>query len=209
ALAGLALTTTVRVVDRVHHHAAHRRTDADPALGAGLAVVAQVVLVVRQLAQGGTAVDVHLARLARLQADEGMDALARGELRRCAGAANHLAAPAGLQLDVVHHRPHRQVAKRHRVAGLDGRVGAGAHFITHRHALGGQDVAALAVGIFDQRDVRGAIRVVLERLDHAGDAVLVAPEIDQAILLARPTALVAGGDAAGIVARAGLALRHG
>ena len=39
ALAGLAFATTVRVVDRVHRHAAHRRADAAPALRAGLAVL--------------------------------------------------------------------------------------------------------------------------------------------------------------------------
>src|SRR5690606_33315973 len=100
ALAGLALATAVRVVHRVHHHAAHGRADAAPALGAGLAVVAQVVLVVRQLAQGGAAVDVHLAGLARLQADEGVNAFARGELRRAARAARDLAALAGLEFDV-------------------------------------------------------------------------------------------------------------
>ena len=46
ALAGLALATTVRMVDRVHHDAADRRADAAPALRAGLAVDAQAVFVV-------------------------------------------------------------------------------------------------------------------------------------------------------------------
>src|SRR4029077_20310556 len=77
ALAGLALAAAVRVVDRVHGQAAHRRAYAAPALGAGLAVAAQVVLVVADLADGGAAVDVHLARLAGLQAQERVDALAR------------------------------------------------------------------------------------------------------------------------------------
>src|SRR5688572_16746557 len=45
ALAGLALTTAVRMVHRVHHHATYGRADAEPALGTGLAVVAQVVFV--------------------------------------------------------------------------------------------------------------------------------------------------------------------
>src|SRR5690606_25788363 len=139
----------------------------------------------------------------------GVDAFARGELRRGAGTAGDLAALARLQLDVVHHRTHRHVAQRHRIARLDRRIGAGAHFIAHRHAARGEDVATLAIGVLDQRDVRGAVRIVLERLDDAGDTVLVALEIDDAVLLARTTALVAGGYAAGVVARTGLALRHG
>src|SRR5512140_2244111 len=43
AFAGLAFAATVRVVDRVHHHAAHRRADAHVALDAGLAELAQAV----------------------------------------------------------------------------------------------------------------------------------------------------------------------
>ena len=106
-------------------------------------------------------------------------------------------------------RAHRDVAQRHGIARLDRRIGAGADLVARLDALGRQDVAALAVGVLDQRDVRGAVRIVLDRLDDAGDAVLVALEIDDAVLLARTAALVARGDAAGMVARAGLALRDG
>src|SRR3990170_2007717 len=44
-LAALAASfaTAMRMVDRVHTHAAHRRADTAPALGAGLAVLAQAV----------------------------------------------------------------------------------------------------------------------------------------------------------------------
>src|SRR6201996_5016526 len=51
ALAGLALATTVRVIDRVHRQTAHRRAHAAPAHRAGLAVAAQVVLIVADFAQ--------------------------------------------------------------------------------------------------------------------------------------------------------------
>src|ERR1700735_4839513 len=43
ALARLALTAPVRVVDRVHRQAPHRRTHAAPAHRTGLAVAAQIV----------------------------------------------------------------------------------------------------------------------------------------------------------------------
>src|SRR6185369_3183804 len=135
--------TTVRVIDRVHGLAAHGRADAQPALGAGLAVDAQVVFVVRHFADGGAAVDVHFAALARLQAQQRVDALARGERGRGAGAAHHLAALAGLELDVVHDGADRDVAQLHAVAGLDRRTRARAHFVARAHALGGEDVTAL------------------------------------------------------------------
>src|SRR5215469_13596656 len=209
ALAGLALATAVRVVDGVHGETAHRRADALPALGARLAVAAQVVLVVPHLADRGAAVDVHLARLAGLQTQVRVDALARGEGHRASGAARDLAAAAGLQFHVVDDRADRHVAQRHRVARLDRRIGSRAHFIAGLRALGCQDVAPLAVQVLDEGDVAGAVRVVLEPLDDAGDAVLVALEVDDAVLLARAAALVARGDAAEVVAPAGLVLVRG
>src|SRR3982750_4063028 len=65
ALAGAAFAAAVRVVDRVHGDAAHRRADALPALRAGLAVVTQAVLFVRHLTDGRAAVDVDLAHFTR------------------------------------------------------------------------------------------------------------------------------------------------
>src|SRR2546429_4998222 len=56
SLAGLALAAAVRVVDGVHGKSAHCRAHAAPTLRAGLAVAAQVVLVVANLADGGATV---------------------------------------------------------------------------------------------------------------------------------------------------------
>src|SRR5919199_5710029 len=55
ATAGLALTTTVRVVDRVHRDAADGRPDTLPALAAGLAPADVRLLGVADLADGGAA----------------------------------------------------------------------------------------------------------------------------------------------------------
>src|SRR5438067_2089741 len=176
------------MIDRVHGEPAHRRTHAAPALGASLAVAAQVVLVVPHLAERGAAVDVYLAGLAGFQAQVRVDALARGEGHGAPGAPRQLSAATGLHLDVVDDGAHWNVAQRHRVARLDRRIRPRAHLIARLHALGRQDVAPLAVGVPDERDVAGAVRVVLDPLDDAGDAVLVALEVDDAVLLSHPTA---------------------
>src|SRR4029077_9286649 len=49
-LAGLALAAAVRVVDWIHREPANGRPHALPALGARLAVTAQIVLIVADLA---------------------------------------------------------------------------------------------------------------------------------------------------------------
>src|ERR1700733_9104010 len=166
-LAGLALATTVRVIDRVHRQSAHRRAHTAPAHRTGFAVAAQVVLVIADLAQRRAAVDVHLAGLTGLQAQVRVQAFAGGILHRRTGAAGQLAALAGLQFHVVDRRTDRDVPQGHRVARLDRRIRAAADFVTRGHALGGDDVATLTVGIQHQRDVGGPVRIVFDPLDDA------------------------------------------
>jgi hypothetical protein len=68
----------------------------------------------------------------------------------------------------------------------------------------GDDVALLAVEEVEQRDVRGAVRVVLDVRDLGVGAVLVvATEVDDAVGALVATTLVPGGDAAVRVAATG------
>src|SRR5262249_41752697 len=90
---------------------------------------------------------------------------------------------------------------------LDRRVGAGQDGRTHLEATRRDDVATLAVGVAQQRDVGGAVRVVLDAFDLRRDAVLVAHEVDHAVVVLVTTALVANRDVAVVVAARVLLLR--
>src|ERR1051325_7806039 len=68
---GLALTTTVGVVNRVHRHTANGRADAQPALAAGLAPVDVALLGVADLADRGAAALVDQADLTGRHAEVG------------------------------------------------------------------------------------------------------------------------------------------
>src|SRR4051794_11355318 len=185
------LAATERVVDGVHGHAAGLRTDALPTVATGLADLGELVLAVADLPDSGAAVDQHATHLGGRQAQGGELALLGDQLDGHAGRAGHLAAAAGTQLDVVDRRTDRDVAQRERVARLD--VGA----LTARHvradveALGRQDVGLLAVGVVQQGDAAGAVRVVLDGRDLGGDAVLDALEVDDAVLALVPATTVA------------------
>ena len=200
AFAGLAFATTVRVVDRVHHHTANGRADTHVALHTGLAELAQAVLFVGDFADGGAALDVDLANFTGAHADLGVDAFAGQQRGRGAGRTGDLRALAGLQLDAVDRRTHRDVADRQRVAGADRGFGAAQQRCADFQAARGDDVAALAVGVAHQCDVGRAVRVVLDALDLGRDAVLVAHEVDHAVVVLVATALVAGRDVAVVVA---------
>src|SRR5262249_21757409 len=142
AFAGLAFAATVRVVDRVHHHAADGRADAHVALDTGLAQLAQAVLLVGDFADGGTALDVDLADLTGAHADLGVGAFAGQQRGRRAGRTSDLRALAGLQLDAVDRGTHRDVADRQGVAGADRGFGAGDQRGADFQAARGDHVAA-------------------------------------------------------------------
>src|SRR5690606_4132414 len=206
ALPGLALTTPLRMVHRVHGGAADGRLDAAPALGTGLAQLLQVVLDVADLTDGRAALGRDAAHLARAQAQGGVALVAGDQLHAGAGGAGQLRTLAGLHLDAVHGGADRDVGQRQRVAGADGRIAAGDHLVTGLQPLRGDDVATLAVDVHQQRDVGGAVRVVLDPLHAGGDALLVALEVDDAVVLLVAATDVPGGDPAMVVAAAGLGL---
>src|SRR6188472_2925828 len=94
---GLALTTTVRVVDGVHHDTADGRALALPAHPAGLAPVDVGLLGVADPADRGPAAHVDVAHLAGGHAQLGAAALLGDELGRVAGGAGDLGAAARTQ----------------------------------------------------------------------------------------------------------------
>src|SRR4051794_39459049 len=91
----LALTTAVRVVDRVHGDAADGGALALPAHAAGLAPVDVGLLGVADLADGGPAADVDVADLAGRHAQLRIRAVLGDELDRRAGGARDLRAATG------------------------------------------------------------------------------------------------------------------
>src|SRR5690606_11555710 len=129
ALAGLGLTTTVRVVDGVHGRTADGRANAAPTLGAGLAQLLQVVPDVADFPDGGAALDRHLAHFARTQAKRGVALFASDQLDAGAGGTRQLGALAGLHLDAVHGGADRDVAQRQGIARADRGVTPGNHLV--------------------------------------------------------------------------------
>jgi hypothetical protein len=98
-------------------------------------------------------------------------------------------------------------AQRQAVARLDGRLGAVQQLRADTDSARRDDVATLTVGIAQQRQVRGPVRVVFDAFDPGGNAVLVAPEVDHAVVLLVAAALVANGDMAVVVATGAALLR--
>src|SRR6185436_2863373 len=130
-----------RVVHGVHRLAAHRRADAAPAVGAGLADHAQVVFLVANLTDRRAAVHVHAANLAGAHAKLRVLAFAREQLHAGARGTRNLRALAREHLDAVHRGADGDVAQRQRVARLDRGFRAALDLLPDREALGRDHVA--------------------------------------------------------------------
>src|SRR2546425_12600344 len=89
---------------------------------------------------------------------------------------------------------------RSRVADADVRPGARDDGIAHVEPLGVQDVALLSVGVREQRDAAGPVRVVLDGRHAGRNAELVPPEVDPAGAALGPPAPPARRDVAPVVA---------
>src|SRR5215470_3054397 len=193
----LALTAAERVVDRVHGHTAHRGPLALPPVAAGLAELDVALLGITYLAHGGAAARVHPPDLARGHTELGVPAFLREQLHAGTGRPGDLGAAAGPQLDGVHQGAGGDVAQRQAVPRADVGARAVLHPVPLPQALRAQDVALLPVGVVQQRDPRGAVRVVLHVRHLGGHAVLVrAAEVDQPVGALVTAALVPGGDPA-------------
>src|SRR5690606_21418639 len=166
------------------------------------------LLGVADLADGRPAPGVHVADLTGRHPQLGVRAVLGDELHAGAGRAGDLGPATGLELDGVDDRAGRDVAQRQVVARLD----VGRRTLLHGVALAQpvrrDDVALLAVGVVQQRDPGGAVRVVLDVGDLGRHAVLVgAAEVDDAVGALVTATYVPGGDAAGRVPATGLRQR--
>ena len=196
---GPTLAAAHGVVDGVHHDAAVVRATAEPAGAAGLAELHAAVVAVAEGAHGRAAVDVDPADLTGGQADLRPVAFAGHQAGADTGGADQLAAAADLDLDVVDHRADRDDLERQAVARLDVGGLVADHGVADAQALGGQDVALVAVREVDEGDEAGAVRVVLDGRDLARDAEVVALEVDRAVQLLVTATAEARGDAAVVV----------
>ena len=100
----LALTTTMRMVYRVHRHAANMRPDSFPARATGLTVRNIFVLDVADLSDRRLANQRYASHFAGGHTQLGVTAFLCHELSKCAGGTSHLTTLARPQLDVVHLR---------------------------------------------------------------------------------------------------------
>src|SRR5215208_785273 len=203
-VASAARAAAVRVIDGVHHLAAHLRALAHPPALARLPPRLELVLGVADLADRGEAALVDEANLGARHAEGDVLALLRHHLRRHPRRAADLPALADLELDVVHRGAERDLAQRQRIA--EPHIGARARrdHVADLEPLRVDHVALLSVRVLDERDARRAVGIVLDLTHRRRLAEAVAPEVDDPVLPLVPTTDAAHGDVPVVVAAAAL-----
>src|SRR3954467_1733379 len=116
AARGASLATTMRMVDRVHGHAAIVRAAAHPTRATGFADRDVHVVRIGHGADGAHAAAVHQTLLCGVEPHDDIVLIAADDLRIGAGRTRDLPALADLELDIVDDRANRDVAERHGVA---------------------------------------------------------------------------------------------
>src|SRR5262249_41457494 len=101
AARGFTFTTAMGMVDRVHDHAAHGRTDALPAVAAGFADLFVEMVGVRHRADRRHAILRHDARFARIELDLHDAGITTDDLNVSASRTSKLTALADLEFDIV------------------------------------------------------------------------------------------------------------
>ena len=161
---------------------------------------------VRHYADRRTAGYEYHTSLAGRQFDDGKLALASQKLSIRTGRTRHGGTLTGVEFNVVDDRTQRNLAQEKRIAHFGRHACAAAHRLADLQAVGSDDVALLTVGIDDQRDTRGTIRVVFDRFYSRGNAVLGTLEVYVTVHLLVTAADVANRHLARIVATAGALL---
>ncbi|MCL4136804.1 UNVERIFIED_CONTAM: hypothetical protein GTU68_022928, partial [Idotea baltica] len=182
------LTTTVRVIDRVHRNTANGGALALPTGPTSFTEVLVRVIRVRNRAHRRHAFLTNETQLTGTQTDLGVATVTTNKLNIRASRPCDLTTLTGLHLDIVDDRTDWHARERHCVAWTNIDLGTGDDLITHGQALRRKNIVQLTVFVLYQRDKGRAVRVIFDPFDGRGHIPLPSFEIDNPVKLLRAPA---------------------
>jgi len=199
----LALTSTHRVIDWVHDHAADMGANPEPTAATCLAGRDIHVVGVTDLADRGVAIFIDAADFAGGEFQKRISALAVGKGGKRTRAADHLAAATWNEFHIVDLSSQRDKFQRKGIADTGFGFFAGAHLHANSQTDWSKNISTLPIRKLDQCDTRSAVRIIVDG-HHAGDHIPVeALEINDTIAAFVATADMTHRDATLVVAAAG------
>ncbi len=199
-------TTTMWVVYWVHRSTANGRTNTTPACSTCFTQNAQHMLSIANFAQSRAAVCFDFTHFTRTQTQGDISTVTSNDLNVSTSGTSQLTAFTWFHFYVMNGRTNRDIAHRQGVACFDCSINARLNLVASFQAFRGQDVTALAVFVQNQRDVRGAVRIVLKTFNNCRDTIFVAFEVNNTVSLLVATTDMTGGDTAIVVTTTGFAV---
>ena len=192
----------MRMIARVHDDTTVARTDAFPAGTAGFTDGDVFIVRVADYANRSAAAYVYLTKFARRKAEQCIVAFFSHELSRFTSGADHLAAFADFQFDVVYERTEGDVLERQCVADLDIRFRTAVENVADFQAVRSDDVFLFAICVEQKSDVSRAVRIVFDRRNFCRDVIFNTFEVDQTVTAFVTTALMADSHTAAVITTA-------
>lgn len=188
------LTTTMRVIDRVHYDPANGRTFSEPTGSSRFPDRNQVVIFITANSNGRETILVNLANFGRRKFQKNVFSVAtRDRSERTRGSCD-LSASSDLEFHVMHVCARWNFSDRHRVPDFNFGARAGLNGVAHFDSVRGENIRIFSVLVTDQRDECGTVRIVLESFYDRRNVGLSASKIDDTIFSFYATALVTNGD---------------
>ena len=143
---------------------------------------------------------VDAPHLSRRQLDRSVGAFLGHELGGSTCAADELSTFPDLQLDVVDHRPERDVTQGEGIPGLDVSLLAGRDDVSHVEPNRSENIPLLSVPIMQQSDAGRTVRIILDRRHLGGHSILLPAKVNDTVPLLVPAPTMKTGLPATIVA---------
>ena len=189
----LALTSTHRVIDRIHCHTADMRTSTQPTTSSRRAARHVHMFNVSDLADRRVRVFMNASHLPGRHSHERITPFTVAQNCLLTRASGYLAAPARNDLNVVDDRSQRDRFQRQSISNFRSHIVARNNLRADSKSIRRQNVCLFPSGILNQSDACRRVRVVLNRCDSRFDISKLSLEIDDAILALVAAANVARG----------------
>ena len=193
------VTTTHRMVVRVHGHTADGRANTQPTCATSFAQVDIALVRIGNTANCCQTIGMNFAQLTAVHFNLRINAVLTHQLGIATCTARQLAAGTRFQFNVVHNRTDWHIFQRHCVTRLNVFTCARDNHITRLQITRGQNIRTHTVSIFNQRNKCSAVWVIFQTNNCRRHTRLFALKVNQTILALMTATLVHNGDMTKIV----------
>jgi hypothetical protein len=195
----------MRVVNWVHRNSSRLRALPEPPNATSLRITPILMIRIGNLANRRSTLAPNQAHLTRRQSQNHVSAIAPHNLHAIPGRPRKLAAAPNLHLNIMNHGSKRNIFEQHTIPRLNVCDIIRDNLIPNGQLVWRNNVAKFAIIIFNQRDKRRSIGVILNPRNLSPNAVFIPHKIYISIQPLMPTAPMTAGYVSMIIAPTTLA----